>query len=149
MRLIASLFTTVVLFAAPATPSPSAPASPEPRAAKFICLVHEHPPRLDAENRINAYADQTCESRPDWAPKWLEVRLLSRGCATCSDRAVTGWVRSPARENNLRVSRATAVKFCTKSAQGRWYVTEARAFVQNGVYQSGGKSGVVQLGCSN
>ncbi|MEU5214986.1 hypothetical protein AB0G79_02140 [Streptomyces sp. NPDC020807] len=125
------------------------PATLTQPTTRFVCLVHAYPPRLDAENRINAYADHTCESRPDWAPEWLEVRLLSRSCSTFSDRAVTGWVRSPARENNTRVSRATAVKSCAKQSPGRWYVTEARAYAQNGAYQTGGKSEAVRLACSN
>ncbi len=149
MRRVSAFAATALLFSCLSGTAHSEPSPPELRAAKFICQVNEYPPTLDAEGRIYGYADHTCDSRPDWAPKWLEIRLLSRACERCADREVTVWRRSDRKEDNWRVSRTSFATPCKRSSAARWYVTEARAYVQNGVFQGGGKSSPAKLGCSN
>lgn len=80
MRRVSAFAATALLFSSLSGTAYAEPSPPEPRAA-FICQVNEHAPTLDAEGRIYGYADHTCDSRPDWAPKWLEVRLLSRAAS--------------------------------------------------------------------
>lgn len=149
MRRVSAFAATALLPSCLSGTAHAEPSPPELREAQFICQVNKYPPTLDAEGRTHGYADHTCDSRPDRAPKWLDIRLLSRTCERCADREVTVWRRSDRKEDRWRVSRTSFDKPSKRSSAARWYVTEARAYVQNGVFHGGGKSSPAKLGCSN